>query len=537
LSPLVSDSTGSAVAPRAHTDLVATLTDVAQLETLTEAALRSAGWLEVRADLVGDLDPSDLRNRFSGELLYTLRSREEGGRGDSTASSRHERLLRAAQSYDLVDFEVARDGAAARGVPVEKRLLSWHDHQTRRTSFEELSRRVSQVDELAARFRKLIPAAQQPADALVPLRLLAETKRRDLTCFAMGDVASWTRVVAPRLGSVFVFGALGDAAAPGQLSVRQLVEDYGLPELAPVEGFFGIVGDPVSGSLSPRIHNGAYRDLQLPYCYLAFRAPAFGEFWLEVVESDVFSWLGAPLRALSVTAPHKKSALAVAGASSPRAQRINSANTLVQRNGVWEAESTDPEGVSRAVQRRRRSNEVGAALVLGSGGAGRAAVVGLQALGYEVTLSNRSEDTGAEVAQRLGVQFLPRSAVREADYEVLVNATALGRSAEDRLALVPGRCRTEALVVDMVYGAQPTALEQAAETSGIECVSGREVLLMQAVEQFERMTGNPLPVEAAARRIGLSGVTPLEDLPGRPAEALPGSSPGAAEDLPKGDPR
>lgn len=511
-----SESKTSGAAPRPsvlpHTDLVATLTAARQIDELDRTErelLAAASWLEVRADLVGELDVDHLRQSFSGQLIFTLRSKAEGGACERSAAERRSLLTRAAERYDLVDLEIERDVEAADEIAVEQRLLSWHDAPARRTTDAELNRAFARSLQTPARFRKLICSAHEPVDALVPIKFLAKSRRSDLTCFAMGDVASWTRIVAPRLGSVFSYGGLGEAAAPGQFGLRQLIEDYGLPTLRPVAAFYGIVGDPVSASLSPRLHNGAYRDLELPACYLPFRAPAFGRFWLDVVESPLFEWLGAPLQALSVTAPHKSAALALAGASSPRAQAIDSANTLVRRERVWQAESTDPEGISYSIARRREplsaSREGMAALVLGSGGAGRAAVLGLRQLGAEVVLANRTEESGAVAAERFGVQFLPLSAVRESDYDVLVNATALGRSSSDRLPFDPERCREKALVVDMVYGPRPTALEQACEHAGIQFVSGREVLLMQAVKQFETMTGESLPVSAAARRIGLEG--------------------------------
>src|SRR4030095_3950665 len=123
-------------------------------------------------------------------------------------------------------------------------------------------------------------------------------------------------------------------------------------DLPPASVLAGLAGNPVGHSLSPRLHNAAYRALGLPRLYLPFHVESFGDFWLEVVESGSLDVLGLPLTGLSVTAPFKEAALAMAGASSPLAERVQSANTLLLNDGVWEAETTDPEGVVQTLLAR-----------------------------------------------------------------------------------------------------------------------------------------------------------------------------------------
>ncbi|HEX5759799.1 MAG TPA: type I 3-dehydroquinate dehydratase, partial [Thermoanaerobaculia bacterium] len=324
--------------------LVATLTEAPTAPALAALAAE-ADWLEVRADLVGELDPAPLRAGFPGPLLYTLRSRAEGGGFDGSPERRRRRLLEAAERYDLLDLECERDVSSEllAAVPPERRLLSWHGPAAPLPALQARGERMTAVP---ARVYKLVPAAAQSGEELVPLQLLDGLRRADVAAFASGPLGLWTRLVAPRLGAPLVFGAAGDRpGAPGQPTLARLRADYGLPELPPVEALFGVAGNPVAASLSPRLHNAAYRALGIPALYLPFHAESFGDFWLEVVEGGVLEGLGLPLRGLSVTAPHKEAALALAGAESPLAARIGAANTLVCRDGVWEAEATDPDGV------------------------------------------------------------------------------------------------------------------------------------------------------------------------------------------------
>ena len=489
--------------------LVATLT-----ETPSEGAAELDGLpsevsvLEVRADLTGDPDAASLRRDlmsrgFSGDLLYTLRSRAEGGRWHGSDEERRQRLTAAVDGYDLVDLEGERDlhSPVLEAVPAEKRLISWHGPAT---DLDTLSQRFEGLAVVDARFYKLVPVVGQSGAELQPLQLLHGLGRRDVVAFAAGEVGLWTRLVAPRLGCPLVYGSVGeDPAAPGQPSVARLVRDYGLPDLPPVEALFGIVGRPVSHSLSPRLHNGAYRELGLPFLYLPFHAPSFGDFWLEVVEDPSFAAWGLPLQGLSITSPFKASAQAVAGATSPLVECIGGANTLVLHDGVWEAESTDPDGVVGPLEERGIRISGRRAAVWGAGGAGRAAAVGLARAGADVTLVNRSAERGREVARALELSFLPLEEVDPADFELLIHATPLGREDSDGLPFDPEAVSPAAVVVDMVYRERPTGLVEALRRRGVEVVDGREMLLYQAFAQFRLMTGHELPGALGRRLLSL----------------------------------
>ena len=464
-------------------------------------------WLEVRADLVGDLEPSWLRERFAGRLLYTLRSAAEGGGFAGSAAEAGERLCAAAiAGYDLVDVELERDlrRSVLEGVRPASRLLSWHGGVS---DLADLRRCFARMAEQEAAYYKLVVAAEEEGDELVPLDFLVEIGRRDVTAFSTGARGSWTRLVAPRLGAPLVYGSWGEReGAPGQLGIDRLIRDFGLPELAPATRTFGIVGNPVGHSLSPRLHNGAYRALGIDAVYLAFEPATFGDFWLEVVESVLFTTGPAPLRGLSVTAPFKASALACAGATSPLAQGIESANTLRLREDVWEADTTDPDGVIGPLERRGIAVAGLEAAVLGAGGAGRAAVAGLVRAGAKVTLANRSVERGREAARSLRVRFVPLAELAASEYGLVINATTLGHRPEDELPVDVAMLGGGTLVLDLVYGETPTPFVRAARERGLEGIDGREVLLHQALRQFEVLTGETLPYELGVELLGLEVV-------------------------------
>ena len=484
---------------------------VASVTTLSDGTfvpppsdLEGVDWLEVRADLVGDLDAARLARLFSGKLLYTLRSRAEGGAFEGSQQRRKKRLLEAAARFDLIDLEAARDlvPEILKEVPPEKRIVSWHGPAAAMAGLNATFERMAAVP---AAFYKLVPTAAQPGDELAPLLLLQALGRRDVIAFAAGAGGAWTRFVAPRLGAPVVYGSLGDVpAAPGQLSVERLRRDYGLPDLPPVEALFGIVGSPVAHSLSPRIHNAAYRALGIPAAYLPFHTTSFGDFWLEVVEGGAMETLGMPIRGLSVTAPFKEAALAVAGAESPLAGLIGAANTLVWNQDVWEAEATDPDGVVLPLRDRGIAIDGLEAAVAGAGGAGRSAAQGLAKAGARVTIFNRDPERGRSSAERLKLPFRALTDLDPSRFGLLVNATSLGRGEGDPLPFPADRLRPGAVVMDLVYHLdRPTRLLQEAAARGALAIDGREVLVDQARGQFRMMTGRDLPLALARRVAGL----------------------------------
>lgn len=485
--------------------MVATLMEPPDAETLGRLA-EVADILELRADVAGEVDPAGLRERFPGRLLYTLRSKAEGGRSESAPSARHPRLLRAADAgWDFIDLEGARDleTEVLQRVPAARRVISWHGLSDRP---ERLRDRAEELLTVEARLYKLVVRARAHGQELLPLALLASLGRSDVVAFASGRLGAWTRLLAPRLGAAWIYAAGGRIpGASGQPSIERLREDYGLPALPPVRMLYGIAGRPVAESLSPRLHNRAYREAGIEALYLPFHVERFADFWLEVVESGALAELGFPIHGLSVTSPWKRIALAVAGATSPLAAHVGSANTLVLHDGVWEAESTDGEGVVRPLLQRQLELEGIAAAVLGAGGAGRAAADALARAGARVTLVNRDPERLQRSAEELGLEATAWDDFEPAGWGVLVNATPLGRHEEDPLPFEPRACDPECVVVDLAYLRDATTrLTREARAAGLRTVGGREVLLCQAAPQFEFMTGSSIPVELARSWLALA---------------------------------
>jgi 3-dehydroquinate dehydratase/shikimate dehydrogenase len=242
--------------------------------------------------------------------------------------------------------------------------------------------------------------------------------------------------------------------------------------------------------------------MNYPALFVPFHVESFSEFWHEVVEAGVLESTGLPIKGLTVTSPHKESALPVAETVSSMAQRAGSANILVRNNGSWLADTTDPEVVFMAYHERGVQMKQKRAAVVGCGGAGRAIAVALDQSGAEVTLVNRDAERGHQAAQLLSLPYISLPEFSAQGYDIVVNATPVGRDDGE----APFKIETldeKAAIIDLVYGSAPTPLMARARELGCVAIDGREVLRAQVRRQFRLMTCREMPEAVMHEKSGL----------------------------------
>jgi shikimate dehydrogenase len=249
--------------------------------------------------------------------------------------------------------------------------------------------------------------------------------------------------------------------------------------------YLGVCGWPVAHSRSPAMHNAALRATGLDgweYLALPLPPPLFAE--------TVRALPAAGFRGVNVTIPHKQAALALADGASPAARAIGAANTLTfEPDGSIVADNTDAPGLLETLRDQRIDVTGRSALVLGAGGAARAAVWALVGAGARVEVWNRTPARAAALAHELGAEHttLPTAA------EIVVNATSLGLVRNiDPFKALPLKADTfeaGSCVIDMVYGSGETRFLEAARSRGACVIDGLEILVAQGVASFERWTG------------------------------------------------
>jgi shikimate dehydrogenase len=252
--------------------------------------------------------------------------------------------------------------------------------------------------------------------------------------------------------------------------------------------YLGVCGWPVAHSRSPQMHNAALAAVGLAdWRYLRLPLPP------DLFEETVRALPAAGFRGVNVTIPHKEAALALADEASDAARAIGAANTLTFEAGLIHADNTDAPALLAAIGEPVAGRR---ALVLGAGGAGRAAAWALAGAGADVAVWNRTPGRARALAADLGVRAV-EAGERAA---IVVNCTSVGLHDPDAtfkaLPVDADELGAGSLVVDMVYRAGGTRLLEAARTRGARVVDGLEILVAQGAASFERWTGMEAPREA-----------------------------------------
>ena len=466
-----------------------------------------ADLFEVRADLMRELDLSALVRARTKPILFTCSPQSEGGRFPDRDHLARRKLLSEAveRGFDLVDVD-ARSGfddvvasKAGHGL-----VLSWHDTggtpDDLEAIYEQMAALRPDVVKIAVRARSIHDLGRLLAFAARHTRDRAPR----LIALAMGPLGVASRILGGRFGAPFTFAsaAPGREAAPGQLAAGALAFGYRVRSIGPGTRVYGVLGSDVLRSLSPAIQNRAFAERGIDAVYVPFQAESLAAFMGALPALDASGW--------SVTRPYKGAILSFLDSVTPHAAESGSANTVVVQDGRLVGLSTDGDGV--LVPLRRRIDPAGRAVtILGAGGAARAAALALVRAGSRVTLLARRAEQAREVAAATGCAAAGLEGLARQSYDVLVNATPVGSGAVPGESPVPvGALRPGSVVFDMVYEPRETKLLAAARAAGCVTIDGVEMLVAQAVGQFEAWAGVPAPVqamtEAAAEAIAESRV-------------------------------
>jgi shikimate dehydrogenase len=263
-----------------------------------------------------------------------------------------------------------------------------------------------------------------------------------------------------------------------------------------------LLGDPVSHSLSPAFQNAAIRAAGLNAVYLALHSD-------ERSFATLLTSLARTGSAGNITVPHKQRAAALLEVSSSAVEKTGACNTFWLEGGRVHGDNTDVEGFAAAARSLIGSPAGARVLVLGAGGAARAAVLALlQARADAVHVLNRTPGRARSLrdaldpdGRRVTVLEDPDSPGREG-YDMMVNATSLGLRGDDPVPFDPTLPVRLGAVLDMVYRARPTPLVAAARTAGIPAIDGREMLLHQGAASFRRWFGRDADLDVMRAALG-----------------------------------
>lgn len=264
----------------------------------------------------------------------------------------------------------------------------------------------------------------------------------------------------------------------------------------------GLIGDPVGHSISPVMHNAAFKDKGLDFLYLPFKVKK------EWLRQAVEAMRALNIRGLNVTIPHKVNVIPYLDQLDPLAEKIGAVNTIVNTDGTLKGYNTDASGFLKALLAKVPLLEGKRVVILGAGGASRAISFILAERGASLVILNRQLefDWAVELARRLSQSFQAevgalelneanlKAALSQAD--ILVNTTSVGMSPKkDETPLPAGLLKAGLCVFDVIYNPIKTRLLKEAEGIGARTIGGLDMLVWQGALAFEMWTGLKAPLE------------------------------------------
>lgn len=484
-------------------------------EEWDEAAKAGAQLVELRVDcLRRDPDLKRILKNRPTPLVFTARRSVDGGLWRGREDQR-QRLIREAivSEVDYVDLEVDIADKIPR-FGKTKRIISYHNLKGTPEDIADIAAKCGEKDPDVVKVATFAPT---PADAARVLRLGIGAKHPTVS-IAMGEFGVFTRVLNAKFGAPFTYAGFNPERtfAPGMLGFVALRKDYFYDEINADTEVFGVLGDPIGHSLSPAIHNAAFRHLGLNKVLVPFKVPRgeLASFFRE------FEFLN--IKGCSVTIPHKEDVIDLLATKENAVRRTGSCNTVVRgENGGWTGYNTDYraalDSLEEAMGREDDPNAPSPldhkqVLILGAGGVARSIAFGAARRGASVTITNRNEERATNLAKEVGCRAAPWSQRATLVVDVIVNCTPVGMHPDvDDTPLPPSAFpRANMVVFDTIYHPENTMLLKLARERGCITRTGVDMFIRQAALQFKLYTDQDAPADvmraALKRKLG-----PLRD--------------------------
>jgi 3-dehydroquinate dehydratase / shikimate dehydrogenase len=475
----------------------------AEMLEKASAVVKETPFLEFRLDYLEKplLALPKLRQFFADNTaatgIATCRRTANGGKFSGSVAAEIEVLSKAgAAGFHIVDVELESAAAMKKGELQKLRdtgvalIISHHDFN----ATKDLEGIYKRIVPFQPDFIKIVPTAKSLVDNVTLMRFIEHMDdHSNIIGICMGDAGIISRVLGVRAGSAFTFAAasIGEETGPGQIAARTLIETYRIDQVDAATKVYGVAGNPIRSSLSPIMMNTAFRRETVNAVYLALQANKLSDL-LKLVQE-------IPIQGLSVTMPLKQEIMDHLEKTDPLSAKIGACNTVLRaQDGKLYGFNTDVAGITGPLE-KRMSLRGAKVLVLGAGGAARAAVFGLRDKGAEVFILNRTAETAQKLARQAGAKTIKKDAVAKTTFDVILNATPIGMAGIKAPQLLEAKDLNTKLVFDLVYNPLETPLLRMARQKSIPIITGIEMFVQQGARQFEIFTGKPAPEEEMLR--------------------------------------
>lgn len=430
--------------------------------------------------------------QISRQLIATFRPVAQGGRKDVSLGERkefwqktHERCFAADVEEDVFPFAASW----------KRRIASFHDFDGGSVNLNGVFEALSNTD---ADVIKMAVTVDDISDSIPVWNLRERAKDgKKIVPIAMGEAGKWTRILGLAHGAFLTYASLddGDKTAPGQISARDLIETYRIKELDLETTVYGVIGDPVSESLSPYMHNGAFAEQKVNAVFIPLQVRDLNEFICRMVKRETRE-VELNFNGFSVTMPHKQAIIKHLDSIDAAAENIGAVNTVKIENDKLIGYNTDAYGFITPLKELYGDLKGANVFVFGAGGAARACAFGLKQEGGEVTIVARNKSKADQVANELGVRSGQLDAYYDPTADIVVNATPLGMKGEleNDCLFTAEQLEGVKFIYDLVTRADDTPLIREAKKANIPAIGGIEMLLHQGAKQFEIWTGQTAPI-------------------------------------------
>ena len=438
---------------------------------------------------------------FRKPLITTFRTKEQGGKREIMDKER-ENFWNMGFDYGWADLEedIIEDSFSWLW---EKRICSYHDFKSIPENLDKIYWRLKAT---YADIVKIAVQADEITNSIPIWKLLqrAKTENKQIIPIAMGEAGKWTRILGLAHGAFMTYAALnaGKETASGQITAKDLIETYRVKELDEQTEIYGIVGNPVSHSLSPFMHNAAFKFHKLNAVYIPFEVINLDEFIEKFIRPETRE-IELNFKGFSVTIPHKRAIIKHLDNIDETAKAIGAVNTVKIVDGKLYGYNTDANGFIEPLKTAYGDLQNAKVAVLGNGGAARAAIFALKKEGAEIIVFARNIEKAKDLAKefKVGLKELSPQHSALSTFDIVVNATPLGAKGEleTETPATAEQIKNVHLAYDLVYNPFETRFLREAKSAGVPTIGGLAMLVAQGAEQFKIWTGKDAPVKEMSR--------------------------------------
>ncbi|MEP7037717.1 MAG: shikimate dehydrogenase [Acidobacteriota bacterium] len=475
-------------------------------------AEKLADLVELRFDCLKKEEFDKLNYNFpcNRKWIFTFRPKEQGGKKTLSLEEREE-FWNSGNDFCGGDFEedVVENHLYWLYDPI---ICSYHNFNEVPDNLVQIYERIkdanANVDVI-----KIAVQADDITDTISIWKLLekAKAENKQIIPIAMGEAGKWTRILGLAHGAFMTYASLesGSETAPGQVSVTDLIEVYRAKELDEQTDIYGIIGGNTSYSMSPYMHNAAFKSANLNSVFVPLQVSDLDEFIKRIVKPETRE-IELNFKGFSVTNPHKQNIIKHLDDIDETAQKIGAVNTVKIIDGKLYGYNTDAGGFIEPLKNAYGDLNGAKVAVFGAGGAARACVYALTQANADVTVFARHVERAKALADEFKVNSSKFKVQDEnyGEFDVLVNAMPLGTKGKlENLSIAKAeQIKGVNLIYDLVYNPFQTRLMSEADSVHVPKIGGMAMLVAQGAEQFRIWTGKSAPIRemsaAALRKLG-----------------------------------